>query len=457
MFEIKHKNAIIQFEKISEHTPSHGDTVFFGFIKAPKFSTYAYLAQSQIDQIKKEHTNLFTYHPSLIIENKKSSWKTLKNAKNTNFFFNIGLITPIIKNQSHVVSTFKKTPFLELFFDDKRELFHELKNNISYKNITEFRTSTFNFDLKNNKKNTLNSVSYNIKDINNLTDLSIFLFGFSSKETIKQAINFCVLERNKEDYDLHIQKIRYLWFIRTLMTNQQAFKYIIEYEQSYVKTELYQNFLWLYNHEPNLKGISLLLSQINDIAPKYKILKNIDLPDHVLKHFTSAMETAFPVMNPRTDNIESLTYFYNSLSRDYGRLHLENFKNKPLSVYKIVKAFIDENKNFENYQFAIPKDYHEMVMMGSQFQNCAGNFDQIKHYSEVLPICIFKDNKPILYMSITNKGILSDLEDNKFKIGDLKGYKNGLPKKEDVIQIKRYLNQIPNIEIDFDNVEIKNK
>lgn len=456
MFEVKNQNITILFEKISEESPTHGDTLFFGFIHSPTLKTYGYLAQSQINELQKKYSLNFK---QFSLENKKTNWYSIKKAKEEKFVLNIGLIISILENKDHIVKVAKKIPVVLNLFDDKREIFHNIKNNISYNDLQFFRSSNFSFDLKNRKKESLESVCYQIKDCKNLKELSALVFGYASPETIKKIVNICILKRSKEDIDINITKIRYIWFLRTILSNEETFYYITQYEKEYSKTELYSEFLYLYKNPENLDGLKNLLSHFKDASQKYKILRKCDLQDHVLKFFTKAMKEAFTVIKPRIDNIESLTYFYNNLSRNYGRLYLENFTWEFKAEYLKIISLIEKNKKFGDYQLLIPKDYHQTVLMGSQFENCAGNFDQIDHYKKVLPICISKNNKPILYMSISNSGIFgTPLDNNEFKVGDLKGYKNSLPLKEDLDNLKSFFKEIEKntgIKVSFEDIKSK--
>lgn len=461
MFEISHKKVIVSFEKISEETPSHGDTLFFGFFYSSAIKTYCYLAQSQITELQNQYSTSFN-SKTVSIENKRSSWKSLKVAQSEKFILNIGLIICILEAKEYIAKTAKLNPVILTLFDDKRTIFHNIKNNsISYKNLINFRSGDFSFNLRHERQRTLDSVCYQIKDCKNLKDLSNFVFGFSSNDTVKNIINICIrsISKNNNDFELNVTKIRYIWFLRTVLSNEETYYYISNYEEQYSKTELYKEFLYLYKNEENLSGLKTLLSKFTDVFDKYKILRKCDIPNQVLKHFSNVMGQAFPVIKPRIDNIDSLTDFYNNLSRNYGRLHLQNFNWNFKPEYQEIQSYFNENKKFDNYQFVVPTDYHQTVMMGSDFQNCAGNFDQISHYKKVLPICILKNNKPILYMSINNFGMFGTINDyGKFNIGDLRGYKNSLPFKEDLVNIKnifKLMESSLNIKVNFDNTKAK--
>ena len=461
MFEIKKNEIHIKFEYIFTDFKNHNDHLHFGFLDFLNIKTYCYISESQIKYLHTNFKDYFSHNPNIFINNKRSNYKNYNDSIDEKFIFNISLIVLSLKEENKYnleliknnLNKIKKNNLLSLIFDDKRELFHNIKNKITINDINNFNFSDFSFNNKN--CNYENSICFKAKDIKSLTELSEFVFKYSNKETVKNIINIIILKKdNKFSFDY--KKIRYIWFLQKLMNNEEVFHFIKNYESDYIKTELFQEILWI--HDNKLEGVVLLFKEIKNINSKYRVLKKWDMEDHILKSFTEVMKKAYPKLKPRVENIDSILYFYHNLSRDYGRTFLENFKTNIKSTYINIFNYIKTNNKYKNYEFYVPQNYHEMIKIGSELHNCAGNFDQIEFYKKVLPICIKKNGQNAFYLSLKDYGVLTAKAPAEFEFGQLAGYKNGLVSDIDYNNIKEFFNKLSqdlNIKIDDDNIETK--
>lgn len=427
------KELELTFNLIEKETPKNGDTLYFGFINCYSIlRTYCYLAQSQIDELAKTYKVVFQTNED---ENLKTLWKNKKEAKAEKFFINIGLLelfknkedsfgNNIFYSEQRFISRFKKTPFLQFALSDKPEIFHKIENPYSYKELPNVRIGDFDFSEMTDQ-NKANSIGYKIKDITNLKDLSLFVFGTDSKECRKKSLEVVWHYYSKDDFTLNYQMIRFIWLMREFFKTEEILNILNTKMDQVKKLDLFRNINYMNLQNPdNSFGLFELFKNITDFNQKQRIFLNFNIPSHVLRELSLVMKVAYPVLKPDLNTISDAQYFYNNLSRDYGRLHLPNEPFIPLSKYNAISEAID-GKVMGEYHFKVPKDYFTMIKWGSQLCNCAGNFDQKPHYAKGLPVAIYKGDKLRWLLDISDsRGTL--------KVNQFKGFKNSVPKSEEL-------------------------
>lgn len=420
----------LTFSLISQETPSHGDTVYFGFINYnDHVRTYCYLAQSQINEISKNHKIIKKDIPLVEV---RTNWKSKIKAKEEKFFFNVGFLTVFqdsyIAGEIAFFNRFKKVPFLLFSLSDKSEIFHNQKRAISYKCLYHVRTSDFNHKVHDSSNE--HKISYQIKNIDNIKDLTLFIWGEDSREARKLSFDVLWKTYRKDDFELNYSMIRLIWLMRKFFSHSEMC-YLFHHELDRIKKmELYDYINHLdHRNAKSYFGIIEFFKNIPEFNDRKRLFFKFNIPQHVIRYFTEVMTVAYPELRPDISRTSDALYFYNNLSRDYGRLKLPNNAFIPQAKYKALSAYID-GKTIGDYRFEVPKDYHSMIDWGSKLCNCAGNFDQKDVYSQCLPVAIFYKNKIKWLLSVGNDQTAKDL--SNLKVTQFKGYKNSDPKKAEL-------------------------
>lgn len=421
MFEIK--DISLNFSLISKEQPQGGDDLFFGFINLDNhLKTYCYISQSQIDELSKKYHISKSNEGSLL----KTSWLTKKQAQESKTFFNLGLI-PLangLHDPKYSYRVFKNTPFLQFAFSDKPQIFHKIKNQpFSYEDLKKIRFSSFNFTGWDESRKA-NSVCYKIKDISSLKELALFIFGEDSKELRKVSLKILWKKYDKNDWDLNYEMIRFVWLMKKYFSNLEI-AYILQNEMDKIlKLPLFESVCYLRDNESNFSGLNLFFNNIKSFEDRKRIFLKNNIPTHILKDFSMVMEKAYPILKPDLSKVSNMLYFYNNLSRDYGRLSLPNNLFIPLEKYSEICKVLS-NLEIEGFSYQIPKDYHTMIEWGSKLHNCVGNFDQKDRYFKSLPVAIFKNDKIIWLFDVVEKyGII--------QISQFEGFKRKLPTKKEL-------------------------
>lgn len=407
----------IRLKKISELQQSHGDHLILCFIAFHNLKTYCYLSIKQLLIIKKD----FKIKNINKVED-RPTWKTEKKAVDEKFILNVGLLYMLNKDQEWLLSSaksrlnsFKKNPLAQLLLSDQPEIFHNHKTLYSYKDIESFRFSDF-------EKMKDTSTAIKMVNFTKLSELSSFLFGESNRVTNKLSLEV-VLSVEKDRIEVNFQFIRFILFVRSFLNLEETIQ-LISCHQEIKSSKFYKDEWYSYIYsglDKTPTGIATFFKNVKSFSNKKRLLLKWNVPSHIVKNFNEVMETAYPRFKPDLDKVTDAMYFYNNISRDYGRLFIKDFKltNQEKTFSKEIKAL--DSVTTGEFTLKIPKTYHEMVEWGSTLCNCAGNFDQIEFYSKGLTVGVFKDNKIVYLIDYRNKY-------SRNEVNQIKGYKNCIVK-----------------------------
>lgn len=420
----------VQIKKIALTEKSHGDHLWLCFVSFHNLKTYAYLSLKQIEIIEKNFRVQFLKEVT-----DRPTWYTQKRAESEKFVLNIGLLFLLNEDKEWLLkvakskfNAFKKLPLAQLLLSDQPEVFHQHQTLYSYKNINHFRFSDFD-------KMKPNSMAIKIYNCRKLSELAVFLFGESNRVTNKLTLEV-VLKVEKEDIQVDFQFIRFILMTREFLTPSEVIELISKHKEI-KKSSFYKNEWYSYifsGLDKNPMGMKLFFKNVKNFSNKKRLLLHWNIPSHIYDKFELVMEKAYPSFNLDLDKVSDVLYFYNNLSRDYGRLYVKDFK---LSHFKKFENEVKILNNQETGTFTlkIPKNYHELVKWGSELCNCVGNFDQIPHYEEGLLVGVFCDNKLKYLIDYREKY-------GRKQITQLKGFKNSKAKSlQEIYEItKLFLN-----------------
>lgn len=407
----------IRLKKISQLQQSHGDHLVLCFIAFHNLKTYCYLSIKQLLIIEKD----FKIKNINEMED-LPTWKTEKKAVDEKFILNIGLLYMLnqdrewlLSNSKSRLNSFKKTPLAQLLLSDQPEIFHNHKTTYSYKNIEQFRFSDF-------EKMKDKSTAIKMANFSKLSELSEFLFGESNRVTNKLSLEV-VLKVEDDRIEVDFNFIRFILFVRNFLNLEETIRLISNHKEI-KSSKFYKNnwFSYIYSGlDKNPTGITTFFKDIKDFSNKKRLLLKWNVPSHIVENFNEVMKTAYPRLTPDLDKVSDVMYFYNNISRDYGRLFIKDFKltEQERNFSKHIKVL--DNVKTGEFTLKVPKTYHQMVEWGSTLCNCAGNFDQIEFYSKGLTVGVFKNDKIIYLIDYRDKY-------GRNVVNQIKGYKNCIVK-----------------------------
>ena len=402
----------VQIKQIEQLNQSHGDHLVLCFVAFHNLKTYAYLSLKQLEII---NSNFDVENLEEVVV--RPSWYTLKKAKEEKFILNIGLLFLLnkkteweLQSAKKDVASFKKLPLAQMLLSDQPEIFHGHKTKYSYKNIGHFRFS--DFSTMGEK-----SIAIKIWNMSKLSDLATFLFGESSRVSNKLTLEV-VIDVSKDDIKLDFSFIRFILMARKLMSSSEVIELISKHKEvkasSFYKKEWSNYYYCGSDREPT--GMISFFSKVKDFSNKKRLLLGWDVPSHVLENFNEVMITAYDKFELDLDKVSNAMYFYNNLSRDYGRLFVEDFALNHLKTFSKEVKLLDNVKT-GRFTLKVPKTYQELVKWGASLNNCAGNFDQIEYYSKGLAVGVFEEGKIVYLIDYREKY-------GRKQINQLKGFKN---------------------------------
>lgn len=411
--------------KIDTLEQKHGDHLVLAYMELESLKTFCYISLKQLEILKKDFTL------KTLEEAGRPTYWTKKKVLEGKKIINIGLFYILspeqdwqLKSRQSLVSIYKKTPILELILSDKPEIFYGIKTNYSYKKLASFRMHDFQYNDK--KGNPKNLISEQIKNFTKVEQLSEFIFGESSKQLNKLSLDI-IFDKSKDSFEMDFSFIRFVKFLGKALSSAEIVELLKEKDRL-KKSKLFEKNKWnsLFNlHDPSSsEGIVMFFKNIKEFKNKKRFLMNWNIPSHINDKFDEVMVKAYPEFKTDLDKISDPIYFYNTISRDYGRLFVEDFdikfnnKMQPLDkvILQSVGATFDGLKS-GRYTFVVPKKYSQLIKWGAELCNCAGNFDQIEYYSNGLTIGVFEGDK-IVYLIDYRKEYSTPV------IKQLKGFKN---------------------------------
>lgn len=413
----------IKVKIFSENLMRNGDTEYFTFVSCGKLKTYGFLSKIQKESLEKDG---FLFNDEEFSE--KTTFYSKKYALENKKYINIGLFYLIRDGQDYQLSTYKKNDVLDLILSDKPALFYSIKNGFDYKKISDFRFHDFKFDkdFLNNKIRVNNSICYKIKNFKSSNDLAEFVFGEKTNESKRIVMNI-ILKKGKEDYRINYELVRIIFFLRQIFSLKFIYSILENKEKTdrLQKSSLFKDILYYPLNEKNGMGILKYINEFESEKKKLNELIRFNIPHHILSQFSEVMDKAFDQLRPDVKKASDALYFFNNLSRDYGRLNLKNFKLNMLENKNFKKEIFElDELVFNEFKFVIPKDYLTLIDWGSKLNNCVGNYHSKEDYFNKLLIGVFKNGQLTYLISIKGSSYK--------EIAQIKGFKNSSPKLDDL-------------------------
>lgn len=430
------KKGLIHFYIFETYAPKNGDQEFFGIVQIHKYKSWCYFSQSQLNYVKSK----YPLDPQSDTEVPIRGFHfTKKKAKENKIYFNLSTLGLLIQDDDYkrypevtyfldahngAFSKFKKNyPLLNLALDDKQEVFYGKRTLFSFINAKDFRIPSFNCDFTR-KLSQLGSFTEIVNHLcpglteKELKVLKLFVAqNWISKDSGSYQINFFFLSFIKFIYKIYggetlLELIEQNKFIK-IYTNPK-FKFLNNV--FLLENALYQNFY----------GIITTLKE-NNKQHSISILEKWDLDSNYISDVSEYLKV-LPKNNVyiQYHKYEKISYLFYICSKEVTKLKVKNFplnnKNE-LNLSSSLKV-----NTLGELCFVVPKDYSTMVQWGAWLHNCAGNYEQVDHYQDVLNLGVFK-GKDLAYLISIREGELTQF----------KGFKNSAPPKELFLEVLAFL------------------
>lgn len=443
------KKGLIHFYIFETAEPKNGDQEFFGIVQIHKYKSWCYFSQNQLNYVKSKYYLSFqsnTLNPTSGFHFSK------KNAKENRVYFNLSTLEYLIRSDDYKrypettyfldahsgqFSKFKKNyPLLNLALDDKQEIFYGKNPVLSFKDAKDFRFPLFNCDFTRNLSQ-LGSFSEIIKHLCPAVDEKAL-------KALKLFVAQHWISKSHGSYQINFHFLSFIKFIYRIYGGPTLLKLIEN-----------KKFMKIYEN-PKLKDLSdsLLIEgafykEFSDLVRTLKenneqhslfILEKWDMDISYISDMSDYLNI-LPKNNIHIQyhKYDKFSYLFYVCSKEVTKLKAKNFllhnKNqKDLSASLKVK-------NLGELSFIMPKDYSTLIQWGAWLHNCAGNYEQIDHYQEVLSLGVFK-GKDLAYLISIKDGELTQF----------KGFKNSSPTKElfdSVLEFLKSQNMIYGKKVDY--------
>jgi hypothetical protein len=428
--------GLIHFFIFETNEPKNGDQEFFGIVQIHKYKTWCYFSENQLKYVRSK----YPLAPQSGSEVPTSGFHfTKKNAKENRIYFNLSTLEFLIREDDYnrhpqvtyyldaansAFIKFKKNyPLLNLALDDKQEVFYGKKTFFSFKSAKNFSFPSFNCDF-----------TVKMSQLGSFAEIVTYLYPEVNEKEMKVIKLFIAqnwISNKHNSYQINFFFLSFIKFILSIYSGETLLA-LIE-SKKFMKMcnnprfERLNNAFLTENEFYHTFVHVIKTLKDNNEAHSLSILEKWDMDSS----FISDMSDYLKILPKKKIYIQyhkydKFSYLFYTCSKEVTKIKTKNFllnnKNE-----EVLSSSLNV-KSLGEFRFVMPKDYKTMLQWGARLHNCAGNFEQIEHYQEVVNLGVFK-GKELVYLISIEEGELTQF----------KGFKNASPTKELFLQVADFL------------------